>query len=336
MNGHIVGHSLFTRKRRHGKTWKWTQPWGTARAAPRKASSSTADARLRLLCRPRRSGGCNQLPFKGAGLRGRRRSPQRLPFEVSSEPRNRGRGRASHGGWVGPQHGQPPTRTTHTPGWKASRPRVPIPGAPGRMQRRRKADRGSGTSGSRRLPASSVPTHPVLHVVAQLDFLVQAPGYLHGRRARGGAGVLSARRPTGAGRAGGARRGGAGGGVAWRGRPRARARRRPLVLATPAARAQACQLRLVHVLGGGMWGGAKRKAGPRGVGGGASSAHGAPPSSLSGRDGAWESNPGRPGLAVCLALRCACACAGACRGPGSRPPGESLLPLRANALGRRR
>lgn len=47
MNGYIVGHPLFTPKRRDGKTWKWTQPWVTALAEPRKTSSSPKDARLR-------------------------------------------------------------------------------------------------------------------------------------------------------------------------------------------------------------------------------------------------------------------------------------------------
>lgn len=73
------------------------------------------------------------------------------------------------------------------------------------MQWSREEGSGSGTSCSRRLPASSAPTHPVLRLIAQLDFLAQAPGDLHCCRPRAATEVLSAGRagvgagPEGAG-----------------------------------------------------------------------------------------------------------------------------------------
>lgn len=60
----------------------------------------------------------------------------------------------------------------------------------------------AAATASQSLLRSSAPTHPVLRIIAQLDFLAQAPRDLHSRRVRAGAGILSSQRIA-AGEAGG-------------------------------------------------------------------------------------------------------------------------------------
>lgn len=142
----------------------------------------------------------------------------------------------------------------------------------------------------------------------------------------------SARRPTGAGRAGGAGRGGAERSGRRGHLAPAPARAQTSARARDSGRLLACQLPLAQVQGGGMWGGAKRKAGPReGWGRGFERPRGSSLFILRKGRGLGKSPWDAP--ASGSALRCACA--GACWGPGSRPPGEWMLALRAHALGRR-
>lgn len=106
-----------------------------------------------------------------------------------------------------------PPPHTHTPpqlGGAAASGTIPeLQGGCRGRGREAAAPEQAAATASQSLLRSSAPTHPVLSIIAQLDFLAQAPRDLHSRRVRADAGILSSRRIAGgeAGGGGSGRRG---------------------------------------------------------------------------------------------------------------------------------
>lgn len=245
MNGHIVGYSPFKLKLRNGKTWRWIQTWAkcTGRAKENHERNENAPAfasSADLLATPRDAGrilsGVHASVFFAIA------HSRKIVFEVSSEPRSGVRGHSSHGGRIGPHTAPSPRPPPRQPVWQPPPPQLAgaaasgtIPRDPGRMQRRRQGRSGSKQAAARAsqsLLRCSAPTHPVLRIIAQLDFLAQAPGYLHSCRARAGAGLLNAGRLAGGETDGG--------GAGRKGGASLRPSRRALTYARARARASNC------------------------------------------------------------------------------------------------
>lgn len=224
MNGHIVGHSPFTLKLRNGKTWRWIQTWAKCTGRAKKTQNApnappfAASADLQATSRD-----ASSIPHRGYKLQRPPAHSQRTFFQVSSEPRSWGRGHSSPKRWVGPHtapaedsrraspSGTPPH--THTPpqlGGAAASGTIPeLQGGCRGRGREAAAPEQAAATASQSLLRSSAPTHPVLSIIAQLDFLAQAPRDLHSRRVRADAGILGSRRIAGgeAGGGGSGRRG---------------------------------------------------------------------------------------------------------------------------------
>lgn len=228
----------------HAESQKWKdvemdpKPGLTALAEPRKTRKRTKDACLCLLRRP--SGhwsGMRAAPPRGMQVSAAASS---LPKRASSRsPLRRG---AGEGGVLPTDPGSnprlrraTPPGTTHRPRWKAPRPRVPPPILQGGYRgggREAAATKQAAAGASQSLLRTSAPTHPVLRVIAQLDFLAQATGNLHGCSARG---CPRSQLPVSSRRTGG-RRGRDEKAGSPRDRDGTRCRRHALVLAAPTER----------------------------------------------------------------------------------------------------
>lgn len=238
MNGRIVEYSPFTLKVRNGKTWRWTQTWAHCTGKDKK-NQETYQRRLPLpppqTFRPL-EGDAGSSPSRDAGFSSRQLTAERAS---SRSPLRRGAGEGGvlptdPGSDPRPRRATPPG-TTHRPRWKAPRPRVPPPILQGGYRgggREVAATKQAAAGASQSLLRTSTPTHPVLRVIAQLDFLAQATGNLHGCSARG---CPRSQRPVSSRRTGG-RRGRDGKAGSPRDRAGTRCRRHALVLAAPTER----------------------------------------------------------------------------------------------------